>query len=102
MGAKYRLAICQSDGADWPMWNAVTTDLVYVRLHGHRVTYSPAYSRWELEAWARRMRGWRAEGREVHVYLDNTDAGHAPRDAMRLADLVGEPHGKEECAHHPH
>ena len=35
-------------------------------------------------------------------HLDNTDAGHAARDAMRLADLVGEPPGKEECAHHPH
>jgi len=25
----YRIAICQSDAADWPTWDAVSTDLVY-------------------------------------------------------------------------
>lgn len=35
------LSFCQSDPADWPLWDAITTDLVYVRLHDHRVTYAP-------------------------------------------------------------
>ena len=94
--ARHRLAVCQSDAADWPMWDAVTTDVVYVRLHGHRVTYSSPYSEEELEGWARRMRTWCGEGREVHVYFDNTDAGHAPRNAMRLAALAGVSQTKQE------
>ncbi len=41
--AQYGIANCQSDAADWPRWDAVTTDMVYVRLHGREVTYaSPA------------------------------------------------------------
>jgi uncharacterized protein YecE (DUF72 family) len=40
----YRVGVCQSDAADWPLWDAVTTDLVYVRLHGHTRTYASAYS----------------------------------------------------------
>jgi uncharacterized protein YecE (DUF72 family) len=85
---RHRVAAVQSDAADWPLWDAVTTDLVYVRLHGHRVTYASGYSRRELAAWARRIRGWRAEGRSVHVYFDNTDAGHAVADARVLRRMV--------------
>ena len=40
----YGVASCQSDAADWPMWNAVTGDLAYVRLHGHTRKYASSYS----------------------------------------------------------
>jgi len=86
---QHRVAVCQSDAADWPMWNVVTTDLVYARLHGHRATYVSGYRESELQEWARRVRRWQREGREVHVYFDNDALGHAPRNAMRLAELVG-------------
>jgi len=85
---EHRIAVCQSDAADWPMWEAVTTDLVYVRLHGHEVTYASAYSEIELRAWARKVRRWTGEGRDVHVYFDNDAFGHAPRNAQRLIALV--------------
>jgi uncharacterized protein YecE (DUF72 family) len=89
--ADHRIAACQSDAAAWPMWRAVTTDLVYVRLHGHTRTYISGYSRASLESWARRVCGWRDEGRDVHVYFDNTAEGRAPRDAHRLMALVARP-----------
>jgi len=85
---RHRLAACQSDAADWPFWDAVTTDLVYVRLHGHRVTYVSSYTGRDLADWAQRIRHWSAEGRDVHIYFDNTDAGHAPRDAQHLAGML--------------
>ena len=86
--ARHRLVACQSDAADWPMWDAVTTDLVYIRLHGHTRTYVSGYSRAALETWAQRVRAWRDEGRDVHVYFDNTAMGRAPRDARRFLELV--------------
>jgi uncharacterized protein YecE (DUF72 family) len=84
----HRIAVCQSDAADWPLWDAVTTDLVYVRLHGHAVTYASAYAESELRAWARKARRWLREGRDVHVYFDNDAWGHAPRDALRLLAML--------------
>jgi uncharacterized protein YecE (DUF72 family) len=84
----HRLAVCLSDAADWPIWEAVTTDLVYVRLHGHTRTYASAYSTAALKRWARRARGWLKERRDVHVYFDNDAEGAAPRDALRLIELV--------------
>lgn len=86
---RHRLAICQSDAADWPLWDAVTTDLVYVRLHGQPLTYASAYSHAELRAWADKVQGWRREGRDVHVYFDNDAFGHAAFDALRLIALLG-------------
>jgi uncharacterized protein YecE (DUF72 family) len=87
---RHRIAVCQSDAADWPMWGTVTTDLVYVRLHGHTRTYASRYADTSLEGWARRVRRWRREGRSVHVYFDNDAEGHAPRDALRLMKMVGQ------------
>jgi uncharacterized protein YecE (DUF72 family) len=80
----HRVAVCLSDAADWPMWEAVTTDLVYVRLHGHTRTYASPYSETLLEHWAGRAYQWLQEGRDVHVYFDNDAEGAAPWDALRL------------------
>jgi uncharacterized protein YecE (DUF72 family) len=84
----YGIAVCQSDAADWPMWEAVTTDLVYVRLHGHELTYASGYSEAALLNWARKLLRWTGEGRDVHVYFDNDAFGHAPANALRLIALV--------------
>lgn len=86
--AAHRVANCISDAADWPRWDAVTTDLVYVRLHGHSRTYASRYAKPSLRRWAERLRSWQNEGRDVHVYFDNTADGHAPADARALAGLL--------------
>jgi len=86
--AAHGVAACISDAKDWPMWEQVTADFVYARLHGHTHTYHSGYSKSSLERWAHRVRTWMAQGRDVHVYLDNTDAGAAPRNAMALRALV--------------
>jgi uncharacterized protein YecE (DUF72 family) len=84
-----RIAVCQSDAADWPIWQAVTTDLVFVRLHGHSSTYASNYDRSELEGWAARVRQWLREGRDVHVYFDNDAKGFAPWNALTLMEILG-------------
>lgn len=88
---EHDIANCMSDAADWPMWDEVTTDLVYLRLHGRPRTYASAYSDKTLSSWASRISAWLASGREVHVYFDNDAAGTAPRDAVRLKALLSRP-----------
>lgn len=46
-----------------------------------------AYRNSALESWAMRVRRWRDEGRDVHVYFDNDAEGHAPRDAKNLSQI---------------
>jgi uncharacterized protein YecE (DUF72 family) len=83
-----RVAVCLSDAPDFPMWREVTTDLVYVRLHGHTRKYASQYSAASLARWAEDTRRWVAEGRDVHVYFDNDGEGHAVHDALMLRALV--------------
>jgi uncharacterized protein YecE (DUF72 family) len=84
-----RVAVCMSDAPDFPMWLEVTTDLVYVRLHGHTRKYASSYSRAHLARWAERALGWQAEGREVHVYFDNDAEGAAVTDAIAFLEMTG-------------
>jgi uncharacterized protein YecE (DUF72 family) len=67
----------------WPMAEAVTSDLVYVRLHGHTELYASGYAPASLDRWAERCREW-AHDADVHVYFDNDARGRAPWDAVRL------------------
>lgn len=77
-----------SDAGKWPRWDAVTTDLAYVRLHGAPETYKSLYGEEALQSWAAQIRRWRDEGRSVHVYFDNTEAP-ATQDALRLKEILG-------------
>lgn len=87
--SEHNLAVCQSDAPDFPLWDAVTTDLVYIRLHGHTRKYASAYSSGLLDDWAKKAKDWMGEGRDVHVYFDNDAEGHAPHDALKLMDRLG-------------
>lgn len=74
----------------FPMAEAVTSDLVYVRLHGDQELYTSGYGDAALDRWAERCRGWVAEPgvERVVVYFDNDAKGFAPHDALRLIDRL--------------
>ena len=77
-----------SDAPDWPRWDRVTTDLVYVRLHGHTRKYASSYSKPALRKWASRVHRWLNENRDVHVYFDNDAEGAAPKNALTLLEML--------------
>jgi uncharacterized protein YecE (DUF72 family) len=68
----------------WPKMFHVTSDFVYVRLHGDVKIYTSGYSERALAGWARRIRSWDKDGRDVYVYFDNDVKGKAPFDALDL------------------
>ncbi|ABL81475.1 MULTISPECIES: DUF72 domain-containing protein [unclassified Nocardioides] len=74
----------------WPLAEAVTSDLVYVRLHGDQELYTSGYGDAALDAWAEKCRGWaeRPDVAQVVVYFDNDAKGFAPHDALRLIDRL--------------
>ncbi|MCL6624075.1 MAG: DUF72 domain-containing protein [Fimbriimonadales bacterium] len=86
--ADRKVANVISDAKDWPLWDAVTTDLAYVRLHGHERTYYSAYSSEDLREWAGKVKQWVGENRSVHVYFDNDAGGYAQVNALELLDKV--------------
>jgi len=75
---KHAVAACMSDAPDWQIWDEVTTNLVYIRLHGHTRKYASSYSKPALGKWATRIGMWLEEDRHVHLYFDNDAAGAVP------------------------
>ncbi|MGN6549849.1 MAG: DUF72 domain-containing protein [Pararhizobium sp.] len=85
----YDAALCISDHAAAPAPRVVTAGWVYVRNHGPSGRYHGNYSDEALGDWARSIEEWRGEGREVWCFFDNDQKTAAPKDAERLAALVG-------------
>jgi len=86
--AQAQTAACLSDAEAWPMWDRITSNLVYIRLHGHLRTYVSSYSDPELIYWAERIVRWINEGKEVHVYFDNTAECAALVNASALRTML--------------
>jgi uncharacterized protein YecE (DUF72 family) len=87
---EHDVALVVADTAGkWPLLTDVTSDFVYVRLHGDVELYVSGYSDEALDVWAERIRGWRDAGLDVFVYFDNDVKVRAPVDAMALARRLG-------------
>ena len=83
------VALVTADTArTWPCFEEITADFAYVRLHGSTELYASCYDESELADWAAKIRQW-ARGGDVYVYFDNTAKGAAPRNAERIAELLG-------------
>jgi uncharacterized protein YecE (DUF72 family) len=95
--ARANIAVCLSDAEAWPMWDRITSSLVYIRLHGHTQTYVSSYSNAELAYWAERIVQWVRQGKDVHIYFDNTAECAAPVNADMLRTLVGNSISQERC-----
>ncbi len=96
---RHGMAFCIYDFAGFRSPDTVTSDFVYIRLHGPlKEPYRGAYPVSFLKERAKAIRGWLSEGRAVYVFFDNTMEGDAARDAMKLSRLLaGE--GNPEDSH---
>lgn len=71
----------------FPRAEEVTSDHVYVRLHGDAELYASGYGDVALGEWAAKCRAWADQG-DVYVYFDNDMKGYAPWDALRLIERL--------------
>jgi len=101
---KHDIALVVADTAGkWPFMEDVTSDFVYVRLHGDEELYVSGYNNAALQLWERKIRVWargdtptdakltaprhsrRGSPRDIFVYFDNDAKVRAPFDAKSLA-----------------
>lgn len=84
----HNVALCM---ADWPPFidnPPLTADFIYIRRHGRGGRYNSCYTREELAADARRIRGYLDNGHDVHVYFNNDYNGYAPQNAQELVAML--------------
>lgn len=98
--SKYEAAFCiyELDGRLSP--KEVTTDFVYIRLHGPEGAYKGQYKTDMLNKWAYAFHEWKSQGKQIYCYFDNDEAGYAVEDALRLKKIIkGGSHGKGKKKH---
>jgi uncharacterized protein YecE (DUF72 family) len=98
--------VCADTAGKWPMLDDVTSDFVYVRLHGADELYVSGYDDKGLDHWAARAKTWHQgrtptggktaspdrparQRRDVYVYFDNDAKVRSPFDAEGLSDRLG-------------
>jgi uncharacterized protein YecE (DUF72 family) len=99
---EHHVAIVFADTAGkWPYLEDLTSDFVYVRLHGDSELYVSGYDDPALQFWSRRIERWQRgleavdrltvteemapkTSRDVFVYFDNDAKVRAPVDAQAL------------------
>ncbi len=82
---EHRIALVVADTAGkWPKMLHDTADFAYARLHGDIKIYTSGYTDAALSDWARKVRRWERDGRDVYVYFDNDVKVKAPYDALAL------------------
>jgi uncharacterized protein YecE (DUF72 family) len=86
--SRHDVALCLYEfaGAHAPL--EVTAGFVYIRLHGPGGAYQGSYDDEALWTWARRIETWRRKGLDVYCYFDNDDRGFAPKNALRLHEML--------------
>ncbi len=82
------IALCLSDHYDAPAPWKRTADFIYIRGHGPSGRYQGRYSAAALANWATRIKSWKRQGFDVHVYFDNDQKSAAPADALKLKSLI--------------
>src|SRR5689334_15577725 len=105
---RHRIALVIADTAGkWPLYEDVTADFMYLRLHGDAKLYVSGYTDAALERWAARIRAWALgsepadakristkpapprRSRDVYCYFDNDVKVRAPIDAHNLMRKLG-------------
>jgi len=86
---EHDVALVVADTAGkWPLLREVTSDFVYIRLHGDTELYASGYDDDALDRWAASVRDWAEAGSDVYVYFDNDMKVRAPYDAMALSERL--------------
>jgi len=105
---RHGIALVVADTAGkWPYCEEVTSDFLYLRLHGDKELYTSGYSSEALDNWETRIRAWSRgtqpkdahrltpkakvprKARDLYCYFDNDVKVRAPFDARALLDRLG-------------
>jgi uncharacterized protein YecE (DUF72 family) len=82
---EHHLTNITSDSPNWPENCEVTSDTLYIRLHGHRLLYFSKYSKKSLEKWTHFIQSQNVK--TAYIFFDNTARANAVINARQLREL---------------
>lgn len=68
--------------------SVITSDFIYIRLHGPEGRYKGNYDECTLKKWSERFLEWKNKVSEIYCYFDNDEKGFAPINAIQLKNIL--------------
>lgn len=85
---KFNVAYCIISMPNFPTVLRVTSDFVYIRMHGGDILYGSNYSKAELKQCAGYIKRFLKGGLDVYVYFNNDAEGFAVKNALSLKEML--------------
>ncbi len=87
---KHKVTFCIMDHPYIPCPREVTSDFVYIRMHGKGRLYQGLYSETDLENWASFISNEIEKGKIAFIYFNNDFGGNAVRNALQVKEMLKE------------
>ena len=84
----YRVGFVQFHHPELPCPRWVTSDFVYIRMHGKGILYGGAYEESDIRNLADYLTGLPEDVRDVYVYFNNDANAYAVFNALKLKELL--------------
>ena len=88
---KRKAGFCIFDRGDWLSPQIITSDIIYIRLHGPQAMYAGKYPKKSLQHWAELIEKWSHQSRATYAYFNNDQSGFAVENALTLKKLLHQP-----------
>jgi uncharacterized protein YecE (DUF72 family) len=85
---RYQAALCIYHLEGYLSPREVTSDMVYIRLHGPGEAYQGSYNTQDLAGWAVAISTWHRQGKQIYCYFDNDAEAAAPANATQLSEML--------------
>lgn len=82
------VCLCIINAPGLPVNLEITSDFVFVRMHGSELLYNSSYTEPELRDWAARILEWKDKHLDCYIYFNNDAFAFATHNALRLKELV--------------
>lgn len=84
---QHNVAFCIYHMSDDETPREITSDTIYIRLHGTKKKYSGSYSSQQLTGWKRWIENRLEKVKSVYVFFNNDDKGYAAKNAFKLKQI---------------
>jgi uncharacterized protein YecE (DUF72 family) len=84
---KYNVAWVIADSPRYPRADVVTTNFVYIRLHGSKIMFASKYTKEEVKCLADKIKNWLKTG-NVYCYFNNDFQGFALENAKEILKIL--------------
>jgi uncharacterized protein YecE (DUF72 family) len=85
---KHNIALVAAQSSRYPGAREITSDVIYIRLHGPEKLFASKYSIEQLAEWADYINESSKKVKKVYVYFNNDFHGYALENAKELYSMV--------------